>query len=175
MWNIGCLLVFGAYNQSQNTNSTEGERCKPYLSTPAAIQKQGRRRRDDVFMCRQGEKRKGESRAGDCRWPGRARASVRRSGDICDGRLLSPVKNEARIEIKMPNMPSSPWRRRCDRRIKVPSLPRWAGGSRRCRSERCPPPGGPGARGAAADAGRGRRRPHRRPRRRPLRPRRRAA
>ena len=35
-----------------------------------------------------------------------ARASVRRSGDICDGRLLSPVKNEALREIKMPNMPS---------------------------------------------------------------------
>ena len=47
------------------------------------------------------------------------RASVRRSGDICDGRLFSPVKNEAQREIKMPNMPSSPWRRWCDRPIKV--------------------------------------------------------
>ena len=91
-WMLACLWCI--QSESQNTNSTEGERCKPYLSTPAAIQKQGRRR-DDVFMCRQGEKRKGESRAGDCRWPGR------RSGDICDGRLFSPVKNEARKEIKI--------------------------------------------------------------------------
>ena len=186
---------------------TGAKRYNPYLSTPAAIHaERGKVAETKTTSLGSRDLPFGLSQAAAVR---------RRSGDICDRHLCTPVKNEAPKDIKMPNMHSralatSPGLLLQTPRIQKPfdrypktrtnirnpnmlkhvddgqqqqpvpyALPRWAGGSRRCRFERCPRPGAPGAHARAA-AERGRRsRPLRRrrplPRRRRRRRRRRAA